>query len=349
MRTPTPNGRPPTASPPHGPAGGARTATAAAVTLACLVVLAALLWQALTAHGNPDPLAENLSPTTVVLQSGILVFREGLEAILVLAALTASLVRTRQRYWRPVALGAGVSLLASALTWVAVVALIDGINAPLLHIQAATGLLAVGVLLVTMNWFFHKVYWSGWIALHTRRKRALTRTPGRAPAAIYRGLVLLGLTAVYREGFEIVLFLQSLRLKAGDHAVYVGLAIGLTLTLLVAILTFVAHRRLPYRKMLVLTGVMLGGVLLVMVGESVQELQLAGWTSTTPLRIPMPAWLGLWLAVYPTLESLGSQVFTVALVLGSYFVARRKRGQDEPSAARTLDFDSSCAETHGAK
>ncbi len=85
-----------------------------------------------------------------------------------------------------------------------------------------------------------------------------------------------------------------------------GVLTGLALTALVGVLTFVAHRRLPYRRMLVFTGVMLGLVLLVMVGEQVQEMQLARWLPTTPvahLQRIIPDWMGLWFAVFPTVES----------------------------------------------
>jgi high-affinity iron transporter len=77
--------------------------------------------------------------------------------------------------------------------------------------------------------------------------------------------------------------------------------------------------------MLVLTGVMLGVVLIVMVGESAQEMQLAGWLPTTSVQIAIPGWLGLWFAVLPTVESLAAQVLAAALVLGSYFVAEEVR------------------------
>jgi high-affinity iron transporter len=233
-----------------------------------------------------------------------------------------------------VALGASVSFLASIATWFIVVALISDINAPALHVQAATGLLAIIVLLVIMNWFFHKVYWTGWITHHNRRKRELTENPGRSRAAIFRGLALVGFTSVYREGFEVVLFLQSLRLKAGSHVVLEGVLIGLALTLIVAMLTFVVHYRLPYKRMLVLTGVMLGVVLMVMVGEEVQEMQQAGWISTTTLNIQMPDWLNTWLAVFPTAESLLAQAFAGIFVVGSYFLARRvcvRRGKNDPA------------------
>src|SRR6185503_17677675 len=98
------------------------------------------------------------------------------------------------------------------------------------------------------------------------------------------GLGLLGFTSLYREGFEVVLFLQSYYLRMGGRAVLGGALLGLFFTGIVALLTFVAHRKLPYRKMLVLTGIMLGGVLLVMVGEQAQEMQLAHWIPSTPIK-----------------------------------------------------------------
>src|SRR5208282_4075232 len=81
------------------------------VTLAILAicVIGVLVWQGLTAAGNPDPTVGHLSRFAMVMDTGILVFREGLEAILVLAALTASLVRTGKGYWKPIGIGAGFS------------------------------------------------------------------------------------------------------------------------------------------------------------------------------------------------------------------------------------------------
>jgi high-affinity iron transporter len=315
-----------------------QAARVAAVIAGLFVIVGLLIWQAVTAHGNPDPTVQGISPTAAVLDTGILVFREGLEAILVLAALTASLVRTEEGYWKPVALGAGVSFVATVITWFVVVALISSINAPALDIQAATGLLAIAVLLVIMNWFFHKIYWTGWITHHNRRKRELTETPGRSRQAIFRGLALIGFTSVYREGFEVVLFLQSIRLQTSSHVIFLGVVIGLALTSIVAMLTFVAHYRLPYKRMLVLTGIMLGAVLVVMVGESVQELQQANWIPTHNLSFSMPDWLNTWFAIFPTYESLISQVLTIVFVVGSYYLARRvcaHRGNEVSASAET--------------
>lgn len=291
---------------------------------AALLVVGVLIWQAVVSGGNPDPMRSAAGSLTAVVDTGILVFREGLEAILVLAAITASMVRKGQGHWKPVALGSGLSLVATLATWFLVVALVSHIPASELDIQAGTGLLAIVVLLVIMNWFFHKVYWTSWIAHHNRRKQDLV-TADLTSKGVYGGLMLLGFTAVYREGFEVVLFLQNLRLRSGSQAVLEGVLIGLFLTAVVAVLTFAAHQRLPYKKMLILTGVMLGAVLVVMVGESVQELQLAHWLPTTELSLPIPAWLGMWFAVFPNVEGLVAQGGAALLVVGSYVAAQYLR------------------------
>jgi high-affinity iron transporter len=126
---------------------------------------------------------------------------------------------------------------------------------------------------------------------------------------------------------EVVLFLQSYYLRLGGQAVLMGALPGLFFTGIVAALTFVVHRHLPYRKMLVLTGALLGGVLLVMVGEEAQEMQLAHWLSTTmipALAHVIPAWAGLWFSVFPTVETLAAQAIAAITVIGSYFLARGK-------------------------
>jgi high-affinity iron transporter len=221
-------------------------------------------------------------------------------------------------------------------------------NVPALNLQAATGLLAIVVLIVIMNWFFHKVYWTGWISMHNRRKRALISEAERAKDTTHAttaysrllwGLIILGFTSVYREGFEVVLFLQSLRLQVGSGIILQGVLVGLLFTAIVAMLTFVAHQRLPYRRMLVLTGVLLGGVFLVMVGEQMQEMQLAGWLSTTPIHLPIPDWMGLWFAVFPNVESLAAQGVAAVIVIGSYVLAQyfkvwRPRRLGQTPAAR---------------
>lgn len=310
---------------------GRRNASRIALAVAALTVLAVLAWQALAVAGVPDPNAAQPKSFSGILDIGILVFREGLECILVLAAVTASMVAPSQAYGKPVALGAGVAFLVSLITWRIAVGIVDDLSSSVsaLALQAGTGLLAIIVLLVVMNWFFHKVYWTGWISMHNKRKRQLLESAGDgnpSRARLLWGMGLLGFTSLYREGFEVVLFLQSYRLRFGGRSVFYGVVVGVALTGVVAVLTFVAHRKLPYKKMLVLTGVMLGGVLLVMVGEQAQEMQLAHWLPIhmiPSLVSVIPAWAGLWFSVFPTVETLAAQGLAGMLVIGSYFAARK--------------------------
>src|SRR5207247_2190406 len=106
------------------------------------VVAAVLVWQGLTEHGAPDPMRPNTSPTVAFLDIGVLVFREGLECILVLAAITASMTGTRQAHRRPVALGAGIAFGATLVTWVIAIRVVGSLReyGPALYLQAATGL-----------------------------------------------------------------------------------------------------------------------------------------------------------------------------------------------------------------
>ena len=292
-----------------------------------LLVLAVLTWQAVTSHGTPDPTLPQTSRSVASLNISVLVFREGLECILVLCAITASMTGERTWQRRPVAAGVGVGFLASVATWFVALGIMSKLmeSVPALHLQAATGLLAVVVLLVIMNWFFHKVYWGGWIGHHHRRKKAILEKDTNHRAVII-GLALLGFTSFYREGFEIVLFLQTYQLRLGSSVVLEGTLFGGLLCGIVAVLTFALQKRLPYRKMLVLTGVLLGAVLLVMVGEQAQEMQLAHWLPTTQiaaLEKIVPGWMGMWFAVFPTVETLAAQALAAVLVIGSYFGARR--------------------------
>jgi high-affinity iron transporter len=287
-----------------------------------------LLWQLLPALGESVGAAHWFRFTPASLDIGVLVFREGLECILVLAAITASMTGAQQAHRRPVAAGAGVGFLATLATWFVAVRILSDLsdNVSALNLQAGTGLLAILVLLVVMNWFFHKMYWTGWISMHNKKKRSLLEgsTQQQNRARLLWGLMLLGFTSFYREGVEVVLFLQSYRLRLGGGVVFNGVVIGLALTAVVAVLTFVAHRKLPYKKMLVLTGVMLGVVLFVMVGEQVQEMQFAHWLPTTQihwLQPLIPGWMGLWFSIFPTVETLIGQAIALVLVLGSYFVA----------------------------
>ena len=153
------------------------------------------------------------------------------------------------------------------------------------------------------------------------------------------GLYVLGFTSVFREGFETVLFLQALQLEAGIGIVLAGVALGLVLTAAVGAITFTLEQRLPYKRMLVVTGVLISLVLVVLVGNTVRTLQGVGWVSITPIDVDLPLWMGTWLGVFPTWETLGAQVGALRLRDRQLLPRRvgpqaRRAPEPEPAAPR---------------
>jgi high-affinity iron transporter len=101
-----------------------------------------------------------------------------------------------------------------------------------------------------------------------------------------------------------------------------GLAVGA-----VAVATFVLERKLPYRKMLIATG-LLTAVLMIMVGKTVRVMQGVGWLPITPIDIDLPYWTGLWIGVFPTVETVLAQVGAAGFVID--VVAERIKHRPRP-------------------
>src|SRR5579862_8978859 len=115
-----------------------------AISAAALALGGLLVWQfATAAGGTPDPTSPgvHLSRLAVVFDSGILVLREGLETILVLTVLTASMRGADGAYRKPLGLGAATALVAAVATWFIAIAITNAVGAGSLELQAATGLL----------------------------------------------------------------------------------------------------------------------------------------------------------------------------------------------------------------
>jgi high-affinity iron transporter len=70
-----------------------------------------------------------------------------------------------------------------------------------------------------------------------------------------------------------------------------------------------------------------------MVGEEVNEMQLAGWIGTTPIAwLHIPAWVGTWFAVFPNVQTIAAQGIALVAVLGSYFAAEFSVRRRVPAA-----------------
>jgi high-affinity iron transporter len=305
--------------------------------LSGLAVVSGLVYLMATANTGPaDPTEQPTSHGTAVFNSGMIVFREGLEAILIFAAVTASFLGANKSKRRPVAMGAALAFGATIVTWFVVQAVLDAASPLGPKLEAITGFIAIVVLLVVLNWFVHRVYWTDWIGRHHRRRQKLLTQTG---AAAVIGLIALGFTTIYREGFEVVLFLQNLQLQNGTSTVLEGVAIGLACTAVVGVLTFWLHHKLPYRKMLILTGALVAVVLMVMIGGTALSFMDLGWIPSHPTPFSVPEWMGSWFEIYPYWETIGAQILAGLLVVGSYVLAehvkvRRRVQRGEQPAVR---------------
>ncbi|MEM7331136.1 MAG: FTR1 family protein [Chloroflexota bacterium] len=276
------------------------------------------------------------APGAIITNAAIIVFREGLEAVVIIAALTASFVGALSHYRRYVGLGALIAFVATIITGIIMQQLLSSFARFGERLEAVVSLVAIGVILLITNWFFHKAYWTDHMKSMHQQKSGVMK--GQEAGQVF-GLIMLGFTSIYREGFETALFLQALFLDAGPSIVLRGVAFGLVGVAAAGVVTFVLQRRLPYMKMFVATAVLIGLVLVTMVGNTIHVMQKVGWMSLHPIRgIEIPYWMGLWFGLFPTWEGVGWQVAAATFVIGSYYLAEflRRREREKKRRQRKM-------------
>jgi high-affinity iron transporter len=245
-----------------------------------------------------------LSPTAAAISTTLIVVREGLEAVVILAALLAGLRGAENAgIRRRIGAGAWLAIAASIALFAISRTLLQGLARYGETLEAVISVIAVVILLMVTNWVFHKYYWTGWNA----RLRDLSKAAQRQQATRWENLALVGVgfMTIFREGFETTLFMQSLILEASMKAVLAGLAVGGLLIAILGFAVFAVGAKLPYRKMLVVTGVLVIFVLFTFLGSTVRLFQTVGWLPVHPIPgLELPVWTGVWLGIYPTWEGL---------------------------------------------
>ena len=179
-----------------------------------------------------------------------------------------------------------------------------------------------------LNWFFHRVYWTEHISrFHKRRKRLLGLAEGGLISAQVAGFVLLGFSTVYREGFETVLFLQALELNSGLFVVLQGVALGGAAVAAVAVADLHARAQAALQADADRDRRAAHGRARDHGGQDRADAagRRAGCRSRRSTS-DVPYWAGIWLGVFPTVETVVAQVAAAAFVVGSYLLAERLRG-----------------------
>ncbi|HET9438933.1 MAG TPA: FTR1 family protein, partial [Longimicrobiales bacterium] len=262
------------------------------------------------------------------VNSFVIILREGLEAVLLIGALLGYLVGVgaSARYRRQIWAGVAAGVVATLITWgvASVLVPISGANREL--IEGATALIAVAVLLYVSNWLFQKTYIHDWKNyLRERLNSAVTSKSAFA-------MTFLAFAAVYREGFETVLFYQALAFDASATAVFTGFVPGMVLITIVGALIIRAGARLPLKQMFAITNSVLVYLSFVFVGKGLYNLHEAGVFAARQLPLPDVQVLELMLGWYPLLETTVAQIAYLTLIAATFLFYRRRMAL---SAART--------------
>lgn len=275
-----------------------------------------------------------LSPTAAVISAVLIVSREGLEAVVILAALLAGLRGAENAGIRKkIGIGAWLAIAASVALFAISRTLLQGLSRYGETLEAVISIIAVVILLMVTNWVFHKYYWTGWNA----RLRDLSKAAQRQQATRWENLALVGVgfMTIFREGFETTLFMQSLILEAGMKSVLIGLAVGGLIIGGVGFAVFSIGAKLPYRKMLVITGFLVIFVLFTFIGSTVRLFQTVGWLTIHPVAgLEFPSWMGVWLGLYPTWEGLLIPFGTFAYVGGMWLWVKLVAKREEKLVAK---------------
>ncbi|HXC38161.1 MAG TPA: cytochrome c/FTR1 family iron permease [Burkholderiales bacterium] len=258
-----------------------------------------------------------LSPSGAFLASLIILLREGLEAILLLAAIVAFVTRTGKREALPWVHAGWVAALAlGGLTWLAATYFISISGAHRELTEGVTALVACVMLLYVGYWLHGKSQAQAWSHfLRAQVDSALERRTLRAMAGI-------SFIAVYREIFEVVLFYEALWVQAGEPghgAVLGGIATAIVLLALAGWAIFRYSVRLPIGPFFTAMSLLMAVMAVAFAGQGVKALQEAGLVASQAVPFFTVSLLG----IYPTLQTLGVQLLTLVLVALGYFAMHR--------------------------
>ncbi|MGH9188592.1 MAG: FTR1 family iron permease [Acidimicrobiales bacterium] len=260
------------------------------------------------------------APTVVAGQSFLIIFREGLEAVLLISVLLGYLEAAKAtQYRRPILWGMAAGVGATAVTFVLLRSLLAVLPFGREVLEAVTAIMAVVVLFYVSFWLVARLEQKRW--LEFLRTRVWSAVSAGSTAA----LVAVGFTAVYREGFETALFYQAL-LSFGTGlgpAVAVGLGIGVAALAVASYAIFRLGRRLPIKGLLSSAVILLMATSVAFAGNAVRSLQQADVVRLTPLRgWPTPhIFLSQSLGYWPSAQTVLAQlVLTAIYVAGALYV-----------------------------
>jgi high-affinity iron transporter len=271
---------------------------------------------ALLARAEQALASDSLSARTIFASALLILVREGLEALLVVAAIIAFLVKAGRRDALPyVHAGWAGAIALGLLTWIAAAELVEVSGAARELTEGLTALVASAMLVYVGYWLHTRASaraWSGFI-----REQVGAALAGRTLWA----MAAVAFLAVYREMFETALFFQALWVQAGyggRSAFFGGIVAGVALLAVIAWAIFRYGVRLPLGPFFTVTSLLLCTLAVVLAGKGIAALQEAGAIGADPVAfIRVPA-----LGIFPTLQGVGAQAFVLAAVAALLWYSR---------------------------
>ncbi len=269
---------------------------------------------------------EGLSPATAFFSSLLILLREGLEAILVLAAIGAFVVKTGRRDALPYLHAGWIgAVVLGVVTWVVATYVFEVSGANREVTEGVTALVAA-VMLLYVGWWLHaRSYANAW---QTFIRQQVSAALGKQTLWAIAGVSFL---AVYRELFEIILFYQSLWAQSGEEsksAVLWGIAAAALLLLVIGGAIVRYSVRLPIGPFFAVTSALLAFLAVVFVGNGIAALQEAGVLDASPVGFSGVPLLG----IHPTVQGVAWQLAALALVILGLQLNRRAQARDARAA-----------------
>lgn len=282
-----------------------------------------------------------VAPAIAFSSSFSIMFREGLESVLIIGAILTYIEASRnEKFKKHVSYGIILAIIATAVTWLvsSFVISISGANREM--IEAIAALSATGVLFYVSFWILNKIETKKWIEF-VKAKVWQATTTGSAMV-----FVLLAFFTVYREGFETVLFYQAMFsfAKYMEHFVLLGLILGLGSLLVIYYVIRKLGKKLPLKVLFALTMGVGAYLSIAFVGNGVRSMQEAGYINITPLFGVIPRLdinLATMTGIHPTLETLVAQIalLSVYIVGVLYVLVWRSRKEKAIIQARKSRAD----------
>lgn len=276
-----------------------------------------------------------------------IIIREGLEAILIVGAMVAYLIKTNNKAGtKHVYIGAVLALVASVVLAIILYRITSGTSnsIPQEIVEGVTALLAVAVLIYVSNWMLSKAESEAWTQ-YISQQVSESADKGKMYALGFTSFL-----AVFREGAEVILFCQQYFSRAGEMehgflAVFGGIIIGLAIVMVVFFLIRVFGIRLPLKPFFMATSILMAVMSIAFLGAGMWELfldgglaeRIGGVVQNLSGTIPVLAWMNgndilTFFGIYPTWLTLGPQIILTIITIYTFIKANVKPKNDKAAA-----------------